>query len=782
MDDTLFASGDAAVLADSVDRFLADHYRFEQRRQRLAATGDGLGCWPAMAELGWLGLPFAEALGGFGGSWSDVALLMQRFGRALVVEPYVANVALAGGLLARLGTAEQHARWLRPMIDGRCRLALAYGERAARHQWQRVRTVVEARDDGDVVHGRKTLVWGGAQADVLLVLAREGNADGALSLCLVEPHARGVHAAAITTVDGRAACELTLDAAPVAARLGAPGAIADEVERVLDIAAALACAEGIGVLEVLFDSTLEYLKQRQQFGRPLASNQALQHRLVDMHTLLREAAGMARHAVHALDGDAVLRRHAVATAKAFVGDALRHIGQEAVQLHGAIGTTDEFPLSHGFKRATALSLMFGDADHHRARLATLLQRDHASVESASATLLTDEGDRRFANEVRAFIAAHLPRAVAHKVAHDQHLSREDVQAWQSPLAAKGWLAYTWPLEHGGPGWTPRQQFIFEALSSEADCPPINPLGLRMVGKVLQRFGTPEQQARFLPPIRESRVWWCQGYSEPNAGSDLASLATRAERRGDRYVVNGQKIWTSYAHWADWMFCLVRTSRESKAQHGISFLLIDMTSPGIEVRPIPQLDGTHNFNQVFFTDVEVPAHQLVGEEGQGWTCAKYLLSHERLETAALPACQRTMRRLLQVAFAPIDGGPAPADDPAFLTQLVDAGVRLRALQLRVLAFLEQQDQGQALGPEVSELKVRGTELYQRLLELIMLAAGPDALPYHQPFVLGRAEQPLFGPAFAATSATRYFKWRSMSILGGSNEIQRNVVAKAVLDIR
>jgi alkylation response protein AidB-like acyl-CoA dehydrogenase len=397
-------------------------------------------------------------------------------------------------------------------------------------------------------------------------------------------------------------------------------------------------------------------------------------------------------------------------------------------------------------------------------------------------LLASEAERRFADEVRDFIVSHLPGEVAHKVAHDQHLSKDDVQAWQAPLAAKGWLAYTWPLEHGGTGWTPRQQFIFETLSSEHDCPPINPLGLRMVGKVIQRFGSPWQQERFLPPIRASREWWCQGYSEPNAGSDLASLATRAERRGDVYVVNGQKIWTSYAHWADWMFCLVRTSRESKSQNGISFLLIDMNSPGIEVRPIPQLDGTHNFNEVFFTDVEVPAHQLVGEEGQGWTCAKYLLTHERLETAALPSCQRTMRRLKQVAFAPVEGGAAPADDPQFLMQLVDADVRLTALELRVLAFLQQHSQGQPLGPEVSELKVRGTELYQRLLELLMIAAGPDALAYHRDFVLGTASAPAFGPAYAATAAGRYFKWRSMSILGGSNEIQRNVVAKAVLDIR
>jgi len=785
MNDTLFGSVDAAMLADSVDHFLADHYSFDQRRRRLAAGPFDRGCWAQMAELGWLGLPVAESLGGFGGSWLDVALLMQRFGRALVTEPYVANVVLAGGLLQRLGSAEQQQRWLRSMIDGQCQLALAYGERAARHDWQLVRTLARTNADGMTLHGHKTLVWGGAAADAFIVLARDGVGNDGLSLFIVERERSGLHCQPIVTIDGRAACELALDGVRVDAvdRLGRAGQALPDVARVVDTAAALACADGIGVLEVLFDGTLDYLKQRQQFGRPLASNQALQHRLVDMHTLLREAEGVARHAVLALDDDAATRSQAVSLAKVHVGEALRHIGQEAVQLHGAIGTTDEFPISHHFKRATALSLMFGDVDHHRARLGATLRSDHTTAtRQATVNLFTGDADRRFVDEVRAFIAAHLPRDVAHKVAHDQHLSKADVQAWQAPLAARGWLAYTWPPEHGGTGWTPRQQFIFEALCSDADCPPINPLGLRMVGKVIQRFGTPWQQERFLPPIRESREWWCQGYSEPNAGSDLASLTTRAERRGDRYIVNGQKIWTSYAHWADWMFCLVRTSRESKSQNGISFVLIDMKSPGIEVRPIVQLDGTHNFNQVFFTDVEVPAEQLVGEEGQGWTCAKYLLTHERLETAALPACQRTMRRLKQVAFATVDGGRAPADDPAFLTQIVDADVRLTALQLRVLSFLEQQDQGNALGPEVSELKVRGTELYQRLLELIMLAAGPDALAYHQAFVLGTRSEPAFGPAFAATSATRYFKWRSMSILGGSNEIQRNVVAKAVLGLR
>lgn len=392
-----------------------------------------------------------------------------------------------------------------------------------------------------------------------------------------------------------------------------------------------------------------------------------------------------------------------------------------------------------------------------------------------------ESEQVFADEVHEFIRTHLPAAIAAKVANEQLLSKEDFLAWQQILARRGWLGYTWPTEYGGTGWTPRQQFIFESICMDMDCPGIIPLGLRMVAPLLQRFGTPWQQQRFLPPILNSTEWWCQGYSEPNAGSDLASLTTRAERRGDHYVINGQKIWTSYAHYADWMFCLARTSQETRAQQGISFLLIDMRSPGIEVRPIVALDGAHSFNSVFFTDVEVPVENLVGEEGAGWTCAKFLLTHERLETASLGACQRSMRRLRAIALESVDCATPVADDPLFRAKLVDAEVRLIALETRVLAFLQQQEEGAGLGPEVSELKIRGTELYQGILELIMETAGYHAFPYQRSFVLGEVDKPAVGPLFAATAASRYFSRRAMSILGGSNEIQKNIIAKMVLGL-
>lgn len=376
MNDTLFALGtDAAMLADSVDRFLADHYAFDQRRRRLAAGPADRGCWPQMAELGWLGLPLPEALGGFGASWTDVALLMQRFGRMLVVEPYLANVVLAGGLLARLGSEAQQLQWLQPMIEGRCQLALAWLERATRHNWQLPQC--EARRHGPALelYGRKTVVLGGASADAFIVWARDADAARAPTLFFVDRVRSGVHCVAAPTIDGHNAAEVTFDGVRLRDedRVGSTAQALDAMEGVLDRAAALSCAEGIGVMEVLFQQTLDYLKQRQQFGRALASNQALQHRLVDMHTLLREAEGMARWAVESLDAEPALRARAVSSAKVHLGQALRQIGQEAVQLHGAIGTTDEYPLSHHFKRATALSLLFGDADHHRARLGQALR-------------------------------------------------------------------------------------------------------------------------------------------------------------------------------------------------------------------------------------------------------------------------------------------------------------------------------------------------------------------------------------------------------------------------
>jgi alkylation response protein AidB-like acyl-CoA dehydrogenase len=390
-------------------------------------------------------------------------------------------------------------------------------------------------------------------------------------------------------------------------------------------------------------------------------------------------------------------------------------------------------------------------------------------------------EQAFADEVRAFIAENLPQDIARRVEHDLHLQREDFMRWQQILGRRGWYAYTWPVEHGGAGWNATQRYIFETISAEMNCPTLQPFGPRMVGPVIFNFGTEAQQRQHLPGIRASTVWWCQGYSEPASGSDLASLATRADDCGDHYLVNGQKIWTSYAHYADWMFCLVRTSREAKAQNGISFLLIDMKSPGIVVQPILMLEGTHSFNAVFLTDVKVPKANLVGEEGRGWRYAKFLLEHERVENSNIGFSTFAMRRLRRIASEVRHRGRPLIEDPVFRAKISAAEAQLKALEMTTLRALSSMGSGSSPGAGLaSALKIRGTELGQHITELIFEAAGPAGQ------VLDRAQLRGEGPLDGIQTSVRnappdYFWRRAMSIYGGSNEIQRNIIAKHALGL-
>ena len=390
-------------------------------------------------------------------------------------------------------------------------------------------------------------------------------------------------------------------------------------------------------------------------------------------------------------------------------------------------------------------------------------------------------ERAFADEVRSFVKDNLPRDIARRVAHDLHLQREDFMRWQQILGRRGWHAYTWPASQGGPGWSATQRYIFETISAELNCPTIQPFGPRMVGPVIFNFGNEAQKQQHLPGIRASTTWWCQGYSEPASGSDLASLATRAEDRGDHYLVNGQKIWTSYAHYADWMFCLVRTSREAKAQHGISFLLIDMKSPGIVIQPIPMLEGTHSFNAVFLTDVKVPKSNLVGEEGRGWSYAKFLLEHERVENSNIGFSTFAMRRLHRIASGVQHRGRPLIEDPVFRAKVSAIEAQLKALEVTTLRALSSMGSGSSPGAGLaSALKIRGTEIGQRITELIFEAAGPEGQVLDPPLM--RGEGKLDGiEATVRGAAPNYFWRRAMSIYGGSNEIQRNIIAKHELGL-
>jgi alkylation response protein AidB-like acyl-CoA dehydrogenase len=384
-------------------------------------------------------------------------------------------------------------------------------------------------------------------------------------------------------------------------------------------------------------------------------------------------------------------------------------------------------------------------------------------------------EEQFRQDIGAWVRQHLPPEIAHKVHNALHLSREDMQAWAKILGRKGWLGYGWPRQFGGPGWSAVQKHLFEEECAMAGAPRIVPFGPVMVAPVIMAFGNTEQQQRFLPGIASGEVWWSQGYSEPGSGSDLASLKTRAERHGDHYRVNGQKTWTTLGQYGDWIFCLVRTSTTGKPQTGISFLLIDMKSPGITVRPIRLLDGQCEVNEVWFDNVEVPLANLVGEENQGWTYAKYLLAHERTNIADVNRSKRELERLKRIAKT-----EGVWEDSRFRDEIAKLEVDIVALEMLVLRVLSAEKSGKNSLDIAGLLKIRGSEIQQRYSELMMQAAGPFALPFiEQAMEAGWQGDFPGGVLGNAPLAAQYFNLRKTTIYGGSNEVQRNIVAQTVL---
>jgi alkylation response protein AidB-like acyl-CoA dehydrogenase len=393
-------------------------------------------------------------------------------------------------------------------------------------------------------------------------------------------------------------------------------------------------------------------------------------------------------------------------------------------------------------------------------------------------------DLAFQHEVRSFIAENYPASLRGKQDEGDELSKEDFLSWHKILARKGWVAPAWPVEYGGTGWTPTQKYIWSEETAHADCIRLMPFGLSMVGPVIYTFGTPEQKAKYLPRILSGEDWWCQGYSEPGSGSDLASLRTKAVRAtdadGEHYIVNGQKTWTTMAQHADWGFFLVRTDNDAKQQEGISFLLIDMKSPGVTVRPIITLGGEHEVNEVWLEDVRVPVENRVYEENKGWTCAKFLLAHERTGIAGVAASKRGVEKVKAIARAEMDGDRPLISNPFFRRKIAELEMDLTALEFTELRSLAGESAGKGPGPESSLLKIKGSEIQQRLTELSLEAVGHYGAPYFRGFGEGDNEHPI-GPDYAHRAAPTYFNVRKTTIYGGSNEIQRNIIAKMVLGL-
>lgn len=386
----------------------------------------------------------------------------------------------------------------------------------------------------------------------------------------------------------------------------------------------------------------------------------------------------------------------------------------------------------------------------------------------------------FQNEVRSFIADNYPAGLRGRQKIEREYDKEEYQLWHRILAKKGWVAPSWPLEYGGTGWTPAQKFIFTQELARAETIGLMPFGLSMVAPVIWTYGNQAQKDYYLPRIYNGEDWWCQGYSEPGAGSDLASLRTRAVRDGDHYVVNGGKTWTTLAQHANMMFCLVRTDVNAKPQEGISFLLLDMNTPGITRRPIVTMDGSHEINEVFFEDVRVPVTGLIGKENEGWTYAKVLLGHERSGIAGVARSQQQIERLKKIAADAYEDGRPLLEDPDFAHKLSSLEVELLALEYTDLRTLAALSAGKSPGPESSILKIKGTEIQQRITELMIEAMGIYGAPYLRGMPLDGDNFPVL-PAELAGIAPDYLNMRKTSIYGGSNEIQRNIIAKAVLDL-
>ena len=394
-------------------------------------------------------------------------------------------------------------------------------------------------------------------------------------------------------------------------------------------------------------------------------------------------------------------------------------------------------------------------------------------------------EEAFRAEVRAFLAEKLPKRLSDKVANGKHLSKADMQEWHTILNERGWLANHWPEEYGGPGWTAIEKFIFENECALANAPRIVPFGVNMLGPVLIKYGNDAQKRHWLPRILDGSDWWCQGYSEPGAGSDLAAVKTMAVRgtdeQGEHYIVNGQKTWTTLGQHANMIFCLVRTDREAKKQEGISFLLIDMNTPGVDVRPIVLLDGEHEVNEVFFTDVRVPVDNLVGQENRGWTCAKYLLTYERTNIAGVGFSMAGLERLKRIAFEQTRNGKPLLDDPAFVARLARVEIDLENMKTTNLRVIAAVAGGGVPGAESSMLKIRGTEIRQEILSLTRRAMGVHARPFAQAMLDADYAGPQVGPDFAAAATAQYFNNRKLSIFGGSNEIQKNIISKMILGL-
>ncbi|HEY9279846.1 MAG TPA: acyl-CoA dehydrogenase [Eoetvoesiella sp.] len=725
--------------------------------------------WHKMAQAGWTGLLIPESLGGLEQGLRAAAAIAVEVGRSPLPEPYIASAIHPAAVLTALPATR-----LRDELLSR----IAAGELIAGVAWQEASDVALTSNaeatvviDGD--HARicavKRWVYP-ANADGWLVTCRHSDMD---AICWVPAASHGVIAESHERVDGSLAVTLHLNQAAIpASHLLAQG---DEVQPLLEQAKAqtraVQAAELLGIATEVFGRTLEYLKTRIQFGKPIGANQALQHRMVDAYLQVELAQAVLKEFLAVPAMNPADFAAGCARVKARCAHAALHVTRLSIQFHGAIGYTDELDIGLYFKRALHLNSWLGGVLENR-RLAlqsreTALEPANSPADSAIAAPADGNwnamSEPAFRATVRQFIKANYPEALRNP---PQRLHWKDLKDWYLSLSSQGWIAPAWPREHGGMGLEPDKLIAFFEEMEAYGVARMPDQGIINIGPVLIKYGTEKQRRQYLPKIIAGEHIWCQGYSEPNAGSDLASLRTEAVLDGDEFVVNGQKIWTTLAQDATHIFMLVRTDKEVKKQAGISFLLADMKTPGITVRPIRNLGGEEEFCEVFFDNVRVPKENLVGALNQGWTIAKALLDFERIFVGSPNQSRYALNQLRLIAQQ-----KGLFNDQAFLDRYAASMLDVDDLQALYAGYADIVKRGEALPPSVSLLKIWATETYSRIAMEVVEAAqeqGGDAAP----ILVGDSQ---------ITPCARLYNSAITTIYGGSNEIQRNILAKLVLGL-
>ena len=725
--------------------------------------------WQQMVELGWAAILVPEDCDGLGLDLAAAAVVIEQLGRVVAPEPMLETAGFAVNVLIGTSASPSRDALLRDIAAGsRCPVVCAA-------QYQRGTSTglprAQRRGSELVLAGSADCIALARSADSFIVAADDA---GELLLCLLAADTAGVTVASRELADNTTHAQVTFaDAALGEGAVIARGNAAHAaLERAIDANHVLSAAYLGGLMSQALDTTLDYLRTRKQFGRTIGSFQALQHRAVDMFIQRELARAVVADALIGFETPDTARRTVLATRAIYRATvAARAITREAIQMHGAIGFTYECDIGHYLNRAMVLSARQGSAAAQLRELGGLLSGTEDANDGLGGAVPAEPvdgdwnslDDESFRHIVRAWFEAEYPGQLRYP---PRRLHWDEIKPWYLQLSAKGWLAPSWPVEYGGMGLSPSKVLVFMEEQERWGVARAPDMGIVMIGPLLIQHGTEEQRAHYLPKILAGENVWCQGYSEPNSGSDLASLQCEAVLDGDEFVVNGQKTWTTMAQHATHIFLLVRTEKSVKQQAGISFLLADVSSPGITIRPIRNLAGDEEFCEVFFDNVRVPAGNIVGEMNNGWRIAKALLSFERIFLGSPKQSQYALQRLESIA-----AGRGLFNDPGFLDRYTRLKLDTLDLESVYATYAQIVRDGGTLGPDVSMLKVWATETFARLTELMLEAAGE----------LGAERGDLEFGAGKANILSQFYNSRPATIYGGSNEIQRNILAKNVLDL-